>query len=103
MDDGSWSTGIEAIQLPLPLESGVDDSPQHCGSGGGGLCQQHLGFWTGLAIASLNINGLRGCPDEVKLLLSNLGIHFLALNETKLDKKSPKGGIGNSGLPAVPP
>ena len=90
MGDGSWSTGVEAIQLPLPLDSAVDDSPQHSGFGGGGLCQHHLGFRKGLAIASLNINGLRGCLDEVKLLLSNLSIHFLALNETKLNKKVPK-------------
>ena len=74
----------------LPLDSEMDDSLLHCGSGGGGLCQQHLGFRKGLAIASLSVNGLRGCLDEVKLLLSNLGIHFLALNETKLDRKVPK-------------
>ena len=103
MGDGSWSTGVETIQLPLPLDSEVDDFLQHCGSGGGGLCQQHLGFRKGLAIASLNVNGLRGRLDGVKLLLSNLGIHFLAVNETKFDKKCPKGVIGNSGLPAVPP
>ena len=91
------------MQSPLPLDTGVDDSLQHCGSGGGGLCQQHLGFRKGLAIASLNVNELLGCLDEVELLLNNLGIHFLALNEAKLDKKSPKGLIGNSTLPTVPP
>ena len=31
--------------------------------------------------------------------LNKLGIHFLTLNKTKLDKKSPKGVIGSSGLP----
>ena len=56
-----------------------------------------------MAIASLNVNGVRGRLDEVELLLNNLGIHFLTLNETKLDKNSSKGVIGNSGLPAVPP
>ena len=96
MGDGSWSIGVEAIQLPLPLDSGVDALWVW-------WYQKHLGLKKGLAIASLNVNGFRGCLDEVKLLLSNLGIHFLALNETKLDKKSPKGVIGNSGLPAVPP
>ena len=43
-----------------------------------------------MAIASLNVNGLRSHLDEVKLLLKNLGIHILALNETKLDRLVPK-------------
>ena len=76
--------------MTLPFDSEVDGSLQHCGSGGGGLCQQHLGFRKGLAISSLNVNGIRGCLDEVKLLLSNLGIHFLALNKTKLNTNSQR-------------
>ena len=43
-----------------------------------------------MAIASLNINGLRGHHDEIKLLLNDQGIHILALNETKLDASMPK-------------
>ena len=43
-----------------------------------------------MAIASLNINGLRSHLDEIKLLLNDRGIHILALNETKLDALIPK-------------
>ena len=43
-----------------------------------------------MAIASLNINGLRSHLDEIKLLLNDRGIHILALNETKLDASIPK-------------
>ncbi|MEN8446458.1 MAG: endonuclease/exonuclease/phosphatase family protein, partial [Cyanobacteria bacterium J06555_13] len=43
-----------------------------------------------MAIASLNVNGLRSHLDEVKLLLKDLGIHILALNETKLPHNYPK-------------
>ena len=43
-----------------------------------------------MAIASLNINGLRSHLDEVQLLIRSLGIHILALNETKLDPNYPK-------------
>eukprot|EP00794_Sanderia_malayensis_P016541 gene16541-18216_t len=43
-----------------------------------------------MAIASLNINGLRSHLDEVRLLIRDLGIHILALNETKLNTESPK-------------
>ena len=35
----------------------------------------------------INVNGLGGCLDEAELQPSSLGIHFLAINETKLDKK----------------
>ena len=43
-----------------------------------------------MAIASLNINGLRSHLDEVQLMMKRLGIHILALNETKLDSSIPK-------------
>ena len=43
-----------------------------------------------MAIASLNVNSLRSHLDEVQLLINNLGIHILALNETKLDPNYPK-------------
>ena len=51
---------------------------------------QHLGFQRGMAIASLNINGLRYHHDEIKFLLNDKRIHILALNETKLDGSIPK-------------
>ena len=43
-----------------------------------------------MAIASLNINGLRSHHDEIKLLLKDKGILILVLNETKLDGSVPK-------------
>ena len=52
--------------------------------------QQHLGFGKGIAIASLNANGLRKRFDEIQNTLFNLGIHIVALNETKLDDKHPE-------------
>ena len=45
---------------------------------------QHIGYKKGMAIASLNVNGLRSHLDEVRLLIRNLGLHTLAFNETKL-------------------
>ena len=39
---------------------------------------------------SLNINGLRSHLDEAQLLSRSLGIHILALSETKLDPHYPK-------------
>ena len=36
-------------------------------------------------MASLNVNGLRGHLDQVKILMNDMGIDILALNETKLD------------------
>ena len=62
-----------------------------------GRCHQHLGFKKGMAIASLNINGLRSHLDEVQLLIRDLGIHILALNETKLDPEFPKELAGVAG------
>ncbi len=53
-------------------------------------CSQHIGFKKGMAIASLNVNGLRSHLDEVQLLIKNSGLHILALNETKLDPHYPK-------------
>ena len=49
-----------------------------------------LGLKKGIAIASLNITGLRSHRDKVQLLIRSLGIHILALNETKLDPNCPK-------------
>ena len=49
-----------------------------------------MGYRKGMAIASLNVNGLRSHLDEVKILMTGLGIHILALNETKLAPDYPK-------------
>ena len=43
-----------------------------------------------MAIASLNVNGLRRHFDEVQCMLVDLDIHILALNETKLYSMYPK-------------
>ena len=53
-------------------------------------CHQRFGSKKGMAIASLNINGLRSHHDEIKMLLNDKGIRILALNETKLDASVPK-------------
>ena len=42
---------------------------------------QYLRFGKGMAIASLNVNGLRKHFDEIHNILSSLGIHGLALNQ----------------------
>ena len=73
------------VRLLIPLDLEAGDSLQLSEAGGGGLCQQLLGFRKGLTIASLNLNGLCGHFNEVELLLYSLGIHFLALNETKIE------------------
>ena len=39
-----------------------------------------------MIIASLNVNSLLSHHDEIALLVKEQGIHFLALNETKIDK-----------------
>ena len=51
---------------------------------------QHLGIKKGMAIASLNINGLHSHLDEVQLLMKELGIRIFALNKTKLDPDYPQ-------------
>ena len=68
-----------------------------CSTGQSDLFRQRLGFKKGMAIASLNVNGLRSHLDEVQLLMNNLGIHILALNENKLDPNHPKELISVAG------
>ena len=53
-------------------------------------CPQQLGSKKGMAIASLNVNGIRSHLDEVKLMMKRLGIHILGLHETKLNNSVPK-------------
>ena len=64
---------------PCYIESVENDGH---GNAPGAGCRQHLGFTKGMAIAFVNVNGLRSHLDEVKILMIDLGI--LALNETKL-------------------
>ena len=49
-----------------------------------------------MAIASLNINGLRTHLEDVQLLIRDIGIQILALNEAKPDTEFPKelAGVG---------
>ena len=49
-----------------------------------------FGFNKGMSIASLNINGLHTHIDEVASIIQNLGIHILALCETKLRPSFPR-------------
>ena len=79
---------MDVVDLPSPQ---ITNKENACFTGERpDLCRQHLGFKKGMAIASLNINGLRSHLDEVQLLIRSLGIHILALNETKLDPHYPK-------------
>ena len=43
-----------------------------------------------MVIAPLNVNSLPLHKDELSAFIKDKGIHILALNETKLDKKTPK-------------
>ena len=43
-----------------------------------------------MAITSLNVNGIRGLSEEIKILLTTLGLHILALNEINIDPLYPK-------------
>ena len=52
-------------------------------------CGGSLGFRKGAVIASLNINSLPLYKDELSAFINDKGIHILALNETKLDRKTP--------------
>ena len=84
---GSGSTHGGSVDLDPPCTKTGEDG---CSTGQSGLSRQRLGFKKGMAIASLNVNSLRSHLDEVQLLINNLGIHILALNETKLDPNYPK-------------
>ena len=68
------------------FEGASTRSPKACLRGG---YRHHLDSKKGILIASLNINGLRCHFDEIQLLLDDLGIHVMALNETKLDPGYP--------------
>ena len=84
---GSGSTHGGSVDLDPPCTKTGEDG---CSTGQSGLSRQRLGFKKGMAIASLNVNSLRSHLGEVQLLINNLGIHILALNETKLDPNYPK-------------
>eukprot|EP00794_Sanderia_malayensis_P005200 gene5201-5855_t len=44
-----------------------------------------LGHRKGVVVATLNVNSLLHHIDEIRLIIKDLGIHILAINETKLD------------------
>ena len=69
------------------FEGASTRSPNACLRGG---YRHHLDIKKGILIASLNINGLRCHFEEIQLLLEDLGIHVMALNETKLDPEYPR-------------
>ena len=50
-----------------------------------------------MTIASLNVNSLLLHIDEIRMLVSELGIHILALNETKLDRSIDDSLVGIEG------
>ena len=56
-----------------------------------------LGHRKGMTIASLNVNSLLLHIDEIRMLVNELGIHILALNETKLDKSIDDSLVGIEG------
>ena len=51
---------------------------------------QHLDFKKGMSIASLETNGFICHFEEIQLLLGDLGVHVMAVNETKVDPKNPR-------------
>ena len=56
-----------------------------------------LGHRNGMTIASLHVNSLLLHIDEVRMLVNELGIHILALNETKLDESIDDSLVGIEG------
>ena len=50
-----------------------------------------------MTIASLKVNSLLLHIDEIRMLVNELGIHILALNETKLDKSIDDSLVGIEG------
>ena len=86
----SDNLNFREVACGFPSENLTPTSKSAASSGS----HQHLGFKKGMAIASLNISGLRSHLDEVQLLMRDLGIQILALNETKLDPGYPKELVG---------
>ena len=56
-----------------------------------------LGHRKGISIASLNVNSLLFYIDEVRTLMQDLGLHILAINETRLDDSIDDALIGIDG------
>ena len=71
--DQDGCTNIHSVQIPPATPQNV--SPKT------------LGFAKGMVIASLNINSLPLHKDEVSSFINEKGIHVLALNETKVERK----------------
>ena len=71
---------LDSSQIRGSIESKVYDRLGH----------QDTGQNKGLSLAALNVNGLRSHHDEVSSLITEKGIHILALNETNLVNSYPK-------------
>lgn len=67
--------GVEVVDLLLFQITNGEDAR----TTGSYWCYQHLGYTMGVAIASLNVNGLLCHLDELNLLIEDLGIHILLL------------------------
>ena len=66
-------TNIHSVQIPPPTPQNVSPKTPS--------------FAKGMVIASLNINSLLLHKDEVSSFINEKGIHVLALNETKVERK----------------
>ena len=54
-----------------------------------------------MVIASLNVNGLSFHIDKIRIIINDLGIHILAINETKLDETIPDDLVAISGFSII--
>ena len=82
----------EAANCSTTLANSTSTSSEKASLGNdsaGTGCRQHIGYRKGMAIASLNVDGLLSHLDEIKVLVNNVGMNILALNETKLDPNYP--------------
>ena len=69
------------------FEGASSRSPNACLRG---WYRLHLDIKKGISIASLETNGFICHFEEIQLLLGDLGVHVMAVNETKLDPKNPR-------------
>ena len=66
-------TNIHSVQIPPPTPQNVSPKTPS--------------FAKGMVIASLNINSLLLHKDEVSSFINEKGIHVLALNKTRVERK----------------
>ena len=60
--------------------------------------EQPHGFRKGPSTACLNVSSLQLHFDEIQCMTNELGIHVLALNETKLNPYVPKNPVAIGGV-----